>query len=158
MNPESQVSSKRPAFPFRTIFLLLLLTSDLQQLCFQFVFHTSHICLCCLTFLTAFLLDLHHIIQCLDQFLIGFFQSFNIYNTSLGLLCSFHRCQVKRFRIFLQKFISKIRNLPLCLCGFCGVRDPRASTIWLFQRGMVFTIVVWIFSTILVSLFWIRRI
>lgn len=53
-----------------------------------------------------------------------FFQSFNIYNTTLGFLCSFHRCQVKRFRIFLQKFIGKIRNLPLCLCGFCGVRDP----------------------------------
>ena len=35
---------------------------------------------------------------------------------------------------------------------------PRASTIWLFHRGMVFTMLVWIFSTMRVSLFWIMRI
>ena len=35
---------------------------------------------------------------------------------------------------------------------------PSASTIWLFQSGMVFTMVVWIFSTIRVSLFCTRRI
>src|SRR5699024_8904633 len=35
---------------------------------------------------------------------------------------------------------------------------PRASTIWLFQRGTVLTMVDCIFSTIWVSLFWTRRI
>ncbi len=35
---------------------------------------------------------------------------------------------------------------------------PRASTIWLFHRGMVFTREDWIFSTISVSLFWSIRV
>ena len=35
---------------------------------------------------------------------------------------------------------------------------PSASTIWFFHSGIVFTMVVWIFSAIIVSLDWIRRI
>ena len=35
---------------------------------------------------------------------------------------------------------------------------PRASTIWLFHRGMVFTREDWIFSIIWVSLFCSRRV
>jgi len=35
---------------------------------------------------------------------------------------------------------------------------PKASTIWFFHRGMVLTMVVWIFSAIMVSLDWISRI
>ncbi len=35
---------------------------------------------------------------------------------------------------------------------------PIAITIWLFQRGMVFTRVDWIFSDMAVSLLWMRRI
>ena len=36
--------------------------------------------------------------------------------------------------------------------------SPRASTIWLFQSGMVFTREDWIFSTMRVSLFWSIRV
>ena len=35
---------------------------------------------------------------------------------------------------------------------------PRASTIWFFHSGIVLTMVVWIFSAIIVSFDWIRRI
>ena len=42
--------------------------------------------------------------------------------------------------------------------AFAEFSRPSASTIWFFHRGMVLTIVDWIFSTIMVSLFWIMRI
>ena len=41
-------------------------------------------------------------------------------------------------------------------CRECS--SPRASTIWLFHRGMVFTREDWIFSSISASLFWIIRV
>ena len=48
----------------------------------------------------------------------------------------------------------------LSLCGYClfGVGYTSASTIWLFQRGIVLMRVDWIFSTIIALLFCTRRI
>ena len=44
-----------------------------------------------------------------------------------------------------------------CMACWLWAR-PRASTIWFFHRGMVFTMVDWIFSAIMVLLFCSRRI
>ena len=55
-------------------------------------------------------------------------------------------------------------SLVISVTAFCASMAcwlwlrPRASTIWLFHRGMVFTREDWIFSDIRVSLFWSRRI
>ena len=66
-----------------------------------------------------------------------------------------------RWRVSAFFFKSSLVRSVTCRCACAASVEcaiPRARTIWLFQRGMVFTMVVWIFSIMVVSLFWIIRI
>src|SRR5699024_9944190 len=60
--------------------------------------------------------------------------------------------------VLLQQLVGHVGHRALGGGGLAGVLQARESTIWLFHRGMVFTREDWIFSSIRVSLFWIRRV
>ena len=53
----------------------------------------------------------------------------------------------------VRSLTARWASMALCVCA-----RPRASTIWLFHRGMVLFSEVWIFSAISWLLDWIRRI
>ena len=57
--------------------------SDFQKFSLQFFFHAVHFHLCCLSLLTAFHLDPHHIIQSLDQICICLLQCFKVNYSTL---------------------------------------------------------------------------
>ena len=58
---------------------------------------------------------------------------------------------------FSSSFVASVTARSACIACWLWAM-PSASTIWFFHSGIVFTMVVWIFSAIIVSLDWIRRI
>ena len=108
--------------------------AHLDQLAFQFRFHTGHLRLGSPALSPSVFLNLHDFIQSRDQVGICLLQSFDIDNAALSLFRRFNGSSVQLFRILFLKLVRKIGHLSLGFGSFRRMLDPERDHHLIFPQ------------------------
>ena len=82
----------------------------------------------------AFLLDLHHIVQCRNQLRIGLSERLHIHNAPLGGLRRLDGRRMELLGILLQKLVRHIRHFPLGLRRLVRMLYPQGDNHLIFPE------------------------
>ena len=80
-------------------------------------------------------LDLHHLVDGVDQVLVGLDQGFDIDDSALGFLCRLDGADLQRFGVLLQQVVCHVGHRSLGLEGFLGVMHAQGQHHLALPKG-----------------------